>query len=82
MFQNVLFLGMPIQNLKRGRYYFLEYSAAFFCGGFKILTKPLNMIQGFPKVNFPCGISCYKNYGLFHLCIRSRQWEHICGLVS
>ena len=38
----------------------LQSSAAFLCGGLKILTKPLNMVQGFPKVNFPYGISCYK----------------------
>jgi len=60
----------------------LESSAAFLCGGLKILTKPLNMVQGFPKVNFPYGISCYEKYGLFVLCIRSRQWEQIMYYIN
>jgi hypothetical protein len=47
-----------------------------------MLAEEHRTIQGFPKVNFLYGISCYENYSLFLLCIRSRQWECIRGLVS
>jgi hypothetical protein len=60
----------------------LESFAVFLCGGLKIRTKHLNMVQGFPKVNFSYGILCYKKYGLFLLCVRSRQWEHTCWLIN